>query len=68
MGKGTGLGLSTVLAIVKSHGGFVNVAEHDRIGSLLQGAPSGLENGGFDVAEGLDLLRGRRIRFEQHEF
>jgi CheY-like chemotaxis protein len=25
VGKGTGLGLSTVMAIVKSHGGFVNV-------------------------------------------
>jgi len=24
-GKGTGLGLSTVIGIIKSHGGFVNV-------------------------------------------
>ncbi|HTK81844.1 MAG TPA: PAS domain S-box protein [Bacteroidota bacterium] len=31
VGKGTGLGLSTVLAIAKSHGGFINVySEHNK--------------------------------------
>lgn len=36
LGKGTGLGLSTVLGIVKSHGGFVNVQSDVNKGSNFQ--------------------------------
>ena len=36
LGKGTGLGLSTVLGIVKSHGGFVNVQSDINKGSNFQ--------------------------------
>ena len=36
IGKGTGLGLSMVLAIVKSHGGFVNVASNPGEGTTFK--------------------------------
>ncbi len=35
-GKGTGLGLSTVIAIVKSHGGFVNVTSDKQEGTVFE--------------------------------
>lgn len=35
-GKGTGLGLSTVIAIVNSHGGFLNVVSEPQKGTLFE--------------------------------
>lgn len=36
IGKGTGLGLSTVLGIIKSHGGFINVQSQESQGTQFQ--------------------------------
>lgn len=46
LGKGTGLGLSTVLAIVKSHGGFLNVYSEPGNGTTFSAC--------FPAADGLN--------------
>ena len=35
IGKGTGLGLSTVFAIIKGHGGFINVYSESKQGNII---------------------------------
>jgi PAS domain S-box-containing protein len=64
VGKGTGLGLSTVAAIMRSHGGFVNVYSEVGAGSTFRlyfpaAAEGGTESGGSEESVPLDLPRGQ---------
>ena len=62
LGKGTGLGLSMVLAIVKSHGGFVNVDSDPSQGTTFKVYLPAMDvdaEAGRDTAELPSLPRGR---------
>ena len=58
LGKGTGLGLSTVLGIIKSHGGFVNVYSEMRQGTQFKVYLPALEETEIPLVENLELPTG----------
>ncbi len=60
LGKGTGLGLSTVIGIIKSHGGFVNVYSEEGKGTQFKVYLPVTQTGETDVtaAEHHELLAG----------
>ncbi|HEY9744172.1 MAG TPA: response regulator [Coleofasciculaceae cyanobacterium] len=58
IGKGTGLGLSTVLGIVKSHGGFVNVSSEVGKGTQFKVYLPVAEAAQTEPVEDLELPKG----------
>jgi len=63
LGKGTGLGLSTVIGIVKSHGGFVNVYSEVGRGTQFKVYLSAVEERETQQSQNLELPRGHRELF-----
>jgi PAS domain S-box-containing protein len=72
-GKGTGLGLSVALAIIKSHGGTVNVDSAVGRGTIFSiylpeaGQPTGEEPSNAAVSSAPTVRRGARILFLDDE-
>ena len=58
VGKGTGLGLSTVIGIVKSHGGFVNVSSKLGQGTKFEVYLPSLEEAPAPTVEDSEMPRG----------
>jgi two-component system cell cycle sensor histidine kinase/response regulator CckA len=65
LGKGTGLGLSTVAAIVKNHGGFINVYSEENRGTsfkaYLPALPSQSQQHSVEAKVGLPTGNGELI-------
>lgn len=58
VGKGTGLGLSTVIGIIKSHGGFVNVYSEIGQGTQFKVYLSAVEGNETQQAEDIAMPKG----------